>query len=160
MTKKPEPTREDFHRRCAKELFNRVWTLLETADRSPEQVDEMIHASHASRHHWGQVGGPLQFARGEWQIARVYAALHRAEPAMFHARRCLAWCRSGHLGAFDHAYAHEAIARAAALQGDGQEVRKALAHSQTHAREIEKDHDRQMLLDDLRSIPGFVELVS
>ena len=42
----------------------------------------MLHAAHASRFHWGEVGEPVNFARGEWQISRVYAVLGRPEPAI------------------------------------------------------------------------------
>jgi hypothetical protein len=68
-------------------LFNYTWTLLEHPDRTPDQDDEMLHAAHASRYHWGE---PVNLSRGEWQVARVYCVLGRAEPALFHARRCVA----------------------------------------------------------------------
>src|SRR5215211_4699724 len=77
------------HRRLAAELFNRVWSLLEQTDRSQSDDDTVLHAAHASRFHWGEVGEPVNFARGEWQVSRVYAVLGRSEPALFHARRCL-----------------------------------------------------------------------
>ena len=66
-----------------------TWTLLEKTDRTPAQDDEMLHAAHASRYHWGEIGDPVNLARGEWQCSRVYAILGRAEPALWHARRCL-----------------------------------------------------------------------
>src|SRR5204862_6157437 len=66
-------------------LFNHVWTLLETPDRTVEQDDEMIHAAHASRYHWGEVGEKVNLARGEWQCSRVYAVLGRADPALHQA---------------------------------------------------------------------------
>ena len=69
-------------RQLAVDLFNHVWTLLEKTDRTPMQDDEMLHAAHASRYHWGEVGEPVNFARGEWQCSRVYAVLGRAEPAL------------------------------------------------------------------------------
>ena len=74
-------------RQLAVDLFNHVWTLLGTPGRSPETDDEMIHASQASRCHWGKVGSPANLGRGEWQIARVYATLGRSEPALYHARQ-------------------------------------------------------------------------
>src|SRR6202008_682072 len=70
-------------------LFNYTWTLLENPNRSPEQDDEMLHAAHASRYHWGEVGEKVNLARGEWQVSRVYSVLGRGEPALYHARRCL-----------------------------------------------------------------------
>ncbi len=79
------PIDDGTRRTLAVDLFNHVWTLLERTDRTPMQDDEMLHAAHASRFHWGEVGEPVNLARGEWQCSRVYAVLDRAEPAMWHA---------------------------------------------------------------------------
>ena len=83
------------HRQLAVDLFNSVWRLLERTDRTAAEDDEMLHAAHASRHHWGEVGERVNLARGEWQCSRVYAVLGRAEPAMWHAQRCLHPVRGG-----------------------------------------------------------------
>ena len=40
------------HRQLGVDLFNFVWTLLEKPNRTPDEIDTMIHAAHASRHHW------------------------------------------------------------------------------------------------------------
>src|SRR5215218_5159161 len=77
----------------------------------------MLHAAHASRFHWGEVGEPVNFARGEWQVSRVYAVLGRSEPALFHAHRCLEICQAHQIGDFDLAFAYEALARASAVAG-------------------------------------------
>ena len=48
------------HRGLAAALFNHVWTLLETSDRTRDQDDEMLHAAHASRYHWSQTGAEAE----------------------------------------------------------------------------------------------------
>jgi hypothetical protein len=106
------PLDPERQRQLAKDLFNHVWTLLEADSRTAAQDDEMIHAAHASRYHWGVVGEPVNLARGEWQCSRVYAVLARAEPALWHGRRCLDICDEHGIGDFDLAYAYEALARA------------------------------------------------
>ena len=68
-------------RRLAAGLFNRVWELLEKADRTADDDDEMVNAAHASRYHWGETGEPVHRARGDWQCSRVYAVLGRPEPS-------------------------------------------------------------------------------
>jgi hypothetical protein len=88
----PSAPREE-HRKFAVELFNLTWSLLDKKDRTKEDDDRMIHAAHASRFHWGEIGTPLEFERGEWQISRVYSALKRSEPATYHAKRCLEICK-------------------------------------------------------------------
>jgi len=56
-------------RRLAGGLFNRVWELLEKPDRSVADDDDIVHTAHASRYHWGQVGEPVHWARGEDGLA-------------------------------------------------------------------------------------------
>jgi hypothetical protein len=101
-------------------LFNYTWTLLENAHRTPEQDDEMLHAAHASRYHWGEVGEKVNLARGEWQVSRVYAVLGRGEPALYHARRCVEINEANADGRedWDLGSAFEAMARASAVAGD------------------------------------------
>ena len=98
------------------DLFNEVWRLLE----SREDDDRMLHAAHASRFHWGEAEEctPENLARGEWQVSRVYTVLGRAEPAIWHAQRCLEHCEENGIGDWDLAYAFESLARALALAGD------------------------------------------
>ena len=51
----------DLHKKFAVELFNRTWDLLDKEDRTQEEADTMIHAAHASRYHWGEIGTPFEF---------------------------------------------------------------------------------------------------
>src|SRR6478736_3842806 len=64
-------------RQLAVDLFNHTWELLDKADRTAADNDEMIHSAHASRFHWGEVPDhePGNVARGEWLCSRVYAVL-------------------------------------------------------------------------------------
>jgi len=108
---------KESHRKYAVDLFNLTWSLLDKKNRTAEEYDKMIHAAHASRFHWGEIGTPLEFERGEWQISRVYSVLRRSEPALYHARRCLEICKKNTIGDFDIAFAYEALARAYAVAG-------------------------------------------
>jgi hypothetical protein len=103
------------HRQLGVDLFNEVWRLLEARD----DDDRMLHAAHASRYHWGEAPQckPENLARGEWQVARVYAVLGRGEAAVWHARRCLEHCEENGIGDWDLAYAYEALARGHAVAG-------------------------------------------
>ncbi len=141
------------HRQLAADLFNHVWTLLEMPERTPMQDDEMLHAAHASRYHWGVVGTPENLGRGEWQCSRVYAVLGRAEPALWHARRYLSLCEEHGIADWDLAFAHEAIARALAVAGDRAGAQAAVARARELAATIAEDEDRELLLSDLATIP-------
>ncbi|WP_328557483.1 MULTISPECIES: MerR family transcriptional regulator [unclassified Streptomyces] len=141
-------------RRLAVDLFNGVWRLLEQEDRSVEDDDRMLHMAHASRHHWGQVGTPVNLSRGEWQCSRVYAVLGRAEPALHHARRGLEICLAHGIGDWDLAYAYESLARAHAVAGDKEQARAWTEQALAAAENIAEDDDRELVLTDLEGIPA------
>ena len=141
-------------RKLAAELFNGVWALMETEDRTVAQDDRMLHMAHASRHHWEQVGTPANLARGEWLCSRVYAVLGRGEPALHHARRVLELCEEHGIGDWDLAFAHEALARAHAVAGDRAAAAAALERARAAAEDIADPQDRELLDADLRTIPG------
>jgi hypothetical protein len=144
----------DVERKLAVRLFNDVWTLMEAEHRTPADDDRMLHMAHASRYHWGQVGAPVNLARGEWQCSRVYAVLRRAEPSLFHARRVLEICEENGIGDFDLAFAYEALARAHAVGGDGKLAREMTEKALAAAKGIAQDEDRTLVLADLETIPG------
>jgi hypothetical protein len=142
-------------RRLAVDLFNHAWSLLRLPERTPEQDDELIHAAHASRHHWAEVGTAANLARGEWQVSRVYATLGRPEPALYHAGRCLAYCESdpGALENWDLPYAYEALARAHAVAGNAAEARANGERARVLGERIADDEDREQLAADLATLP-------
>jgi DNA-binding transcriptional MerR regulator len=149
-----EPMDPADERRLAAALFNATWTLMEKEDRSRDEDDAMLHMAHASRHHWGQVGTPVNLARGEWQVSRVYALLRRPEPCLHHAQRVLDLCQENSLGDFDLAFAYEALARGHAIAGDSEQARACTEQALAAAEDVTADDDRELLLSDLESIPG------
>jgi hypothetical protein len=152
MTETSMKLSPDQHRQCAKALFNSVWTLLEQTGRTKDEDDLMIHRAHAMMLHWLQVGEPVNFARGEWQLARVYAVLGRFEPALHHAQRCREICEDNALGAFDKGFACEALARAHAVGGNEPQMASFLDRAGTIARQIDDQEDRAILLADLTTV--------
>jgi len=141
-----------MHRAQGVELFNFTWTLIEKNDRTQAETDKMIHAAHASRHHWGFVGEPKNFARGEWQISRVYSVLGRVEPAMYHAQRCLAICEEHGIGDFDIAYAYEALARATSIAGAERQLIEYVSKARQLGAKIADAEDRSHFEEDLATI--------
>ena len=154
-----EPVGAATHRRLAVALYNRAWSLLEQDARSPEDDDELVHAAHASRWHWGEVGTPANLARGEWLCARVYATLGRAEPALHHGERCLRLVEAGGEGFedWDRAAAHEAIARARLTVGDVAGAHTAFALATESATVVADPDDRAQIE---RELAGLAELLS
>ena len=143
------------HRALGVALYNHVWTLLENADRTPAETDEMIHAAHASRLHWSRAEGsePVNLARGEWQCSRVYAVLGRGEPALWHARRCLAINEASGSADWDIASAYEAMARASAVDGDPVAAADWKARASAALDGIADQDDRDVIEGDLATLP-------
>ncbi len=142
-------------RQLAAGLFNYTWTLLEREDRTAEDIDRMIHAAHASRLHWDVIGLPSNRARGEWLCSRVYATLGRAEPALWHARRCLAIVEAGGEGFedWDLPAAYEGLARASAVAGDRDQAEVWRARSRDALRAVAGAEDRELIEGDLATLP-------
>jgi DNA-binding transcriptional MerR regulator len=143
------------HRQLGVDLYNSTWTLLEKADRTPAETDELIHRAHASRWHWGQVGelgGPVNLARGEWLCSRVYALLGRGEPGVWHARRCVEINEAAGNGDWDIASAYEAMARALLVSGDRAGAAEWKAKATAALAGIAEADDREVIEKDLAGI--------
>lgn len=133
-------------------LFNLTWTLLDKDDRTDEESDRMVHMAHASRHHWEAVGSDENRAGGEWQCSRVYAVLGRAEPALHHARRSIAYADREGVAAWMRASAQEALARALLLAGDRDGAIAARDRALDLLAEEEDAEDRSIVADDLATL--------
>lgn len=147
------PLPPDVQTQVGKDLFNYTWTLIELDRRTVAQEDAMVHAAHASRHHWTQVGKPENLARGDWLISHVYAILGRPEPALHHAHRCLQICRENGIADWDIAAAYEALARASAVAGDIAGRDRYIAEGLAACRHIAEDEEREHIVKQFEDIP-------
>jgi hypothetical protein len=135
-------------------LFNHTWTLLEKPRRTAAETDEMIHAAHASRYHWGELGEGVNLARGEWQCSRVYAVVGRGEPALWHAGRCVEINEANSdREDWDLASAYEAMARALAVAGDLPAATEWKARAQAAFATIAEAEDREAIGRDIATLP-------
>ena len=110
--KQPQFNLQQAHRWFAVECNNHAWDLIEKSDRTADETDAMLHAAHASCHHWLQIGGELEHARACTLLATAY---HRAgffERGMHFALRALACLEEPGITPtpFDRACAHGAMA--------------------------------------------------
>ena len=145
----------DEHRELGKELFNRTWELMELEPRTVEQEDELIYTAHASRYHWSRAGGPEHAARGEWQCSRVYAVLGRGEPAVWHAKRCLAYIEAAgdDVDVWDAAAAYEALSRAYAVAGDRVAAADWKSRAVAATAAIADPDERGVIENDIATLP-------
>lgn len=148
-------TETEWHTKCAKDLFNLTWDYLDRTDRSPDDDAAMLNAAYGSCYHWSVIGQPVNFARGEWQLARVHAVLGQPEGALRHAGRSLAICEANGIGDFDLAFAHEALARAHAVAGNTDNTKRHIALAQEAATKIAEEDNRKYFLGELATVPGF-----
>jgi len=115
----------------------------------------MVHAAHASRYHWIHAGEAANHATGEWQIARVYSVLGRAEPALHHARRCLEILEEAGIRGFHRASACEGLAKAHSVAGHVEECLRYIELAKAESESITDEEDRKVLFDQLREIPEY-----
>jgi len=143
------------HRAMGVGLYNRTWELLEIANRTKAQDDELVDTAHASAWHWRQVGNAANAARSHWLCARVYAVLERGEPAAHHAARAVALVEAGGDGfeAWDAAAAAEAMTRALRVQGDRDGAARWRERTTALLAVIEGADDREVIERDLTQIP-------
>jgi hypothetical protein len=142
----------DEHRRLGSELYNRTWELLE----SGADPDEIAATAHASAYHWLHAAGATtaNAARSHWLCSHVYAVLGRPEPALHHAARCLALVENAprEMEDFDLPAAYEALARAHAVAGGGDEARRFLQLGRAEAAKMADAEDREHLESQFASI--------
>ena len=134
-------------------LFNRVWELLEKADRSSDDDQELVNAAHASRYHWTGIGGAKEKAIGDWQISRVYSVLGRGEPSVHHARLCLASATQVEGEEWLLASAYEGLARAYAVAGDTHAASEWKAKALARLEEVADADDREIVQGDIDTLP-------
>jgi hypothetical protein len=144
--------KKEWHLALAKELFNGVWDYLVRSDRTKEDDIQMIHMVHAMRFHWGLVGTPLEFARADWQVSRVYAELGFGVMSYKYANSSLALCEKHDLGDFDLAFAYEGLARASAVSSDTEKGRGYVTLAQAAGVEIKEDDDREYFFSELEKV--------
>ena len=145
------------HEAFARKINGEVWALLEKADRTPDEDEQMLLAAHASYYHWLHAGTNVHRQRGEWMLARVHIILGPEAEARRHARRCLELTgqHASEVKDFDLAYAQEAIARATAMAGDKGEARRLEEMAEGLGEKIHDEEDRKIFLSDLHSGPWF-----
>jgi hypothetical protein len=139
----------EYYRRTAATCFNRAWDYLEMKHRDSKDEEEMLNLAHASRYHWGVIGSPRQRAVGDWQLARVYAAIGDAELSLQFALSSLRTCEQKHLKDIVPS-AMEGVARAYAIAGDGVNAKRILGMAREKLAKLDLGaEDRKVFLSQM-----------
>jgi hypothetical protein len=139
-------------RQLAATIFNHVWDLLEKRIAASPRTTRCSTARTRAGTTGAWWGSRCTGPAGEWQCARVYAVLGRAEPALHHAGRCFELATQHHLGPFDLGAAYEAIARAYLIAGDAAKTAGHVALARAEASKVADAEDRAILEANLASL--------
>ena len=146
-----------WHRMQGVAANNSTWELLDGRDLTDDEADDLLGRAYAATYHWRRAEGTtaVNAARGSWLVSRCHAVLGHGEMALHHARRSAAHVEeAGELAAdFDHAYAHEATARALACLGRLDEAR--VEFELAKAVEIADPEDLAIVEGDLKTEPWY-----
>lgn len=146
------PSDEDiarWRRTLASRDFNHTWGLLDEEELTREEEEEMLASSFSQRHQWYQVGTAHNWAIADWQVSRVAAVLGYEDLSRRFGERSLELAAEHDLGPFVTGFAHEAIARAAALVDDVETFTEHLELARAALADIADDEDREVLEADL-----------
>ena len=148
---------KSVHRSLAVEANNSTWDILgkPAAEISMAEAEEMTRRAYAAAYHWERAEGyaPVNGARADWLLSRVWAVRGNGHIALHHAQRCLDACDAHVLNDFDRAYAHEAMARSLACVGNQLEAREHLSKAKSVV--IADAEDKALVDSDLAAEPWF-----
>ena len=89
---------------------------------------------------------------GFWQTSRIYALLGQADNARRYGQLCLSASQREDVPPFYLGYAYEALARAEAVGGNEGKMQSYLDIAKMTAEEIKEADEKNMLLEDLKTI--------
>lgn len=128
----------EFHRKVAAECFNKTWDYLEKENRSSEDDQMMLSLAHASRYHWSLIGEPRNFAIGDWQVSRVYAALNQSDLSLVFAEKAVETSQKHNLSE-QLVSAYEGLARAYAVAKKYRSAKEFINKARDQLREVSLD---------------------
>jgi hypothetical protein len=108
-------------------------------------LEHALDMAYASRYHWSKVGKPVNLARADYIISRVYSAMGRSEPALYHAKRCLKTTEETRIGDWDLAFAYEALSRANSVAKNKAEYEKYRKLTLKAMENIRGEEDRKVV---------------
>ncbi|MCB9520843.1 MAG: hypothetical protein H6699_08210 [Myxococcales bacterium] len=123
------------------ECNNRGWDLVERAERSAAETEEMVIAASTAAYHWRRVGTPLNVARADMLLA-LALAFAGAPQASEVAARQLAFYDEAGCEDWERALAHAAVAAAARASGDDARFGEQLGLARAARNRVESDDER------------------
>jgi hypothetical protein len=109
----------EWHRAQAITATNSTWDMI-TAERTPDNDEEMLRRAYAAAYHWARAAGraPANEVRARYLLAKAHLVAGDAHAAARYADSCHDGCVEHGLADFDLAYALEMQARSALALGE------------------------------------------
>ena len=150
----------DIHRWLGVHLNNEAWKIIDEWGTEPDDQprrEEALYRAYASVYHWMQVGNPINQGRGEHLVSRTAVLVGFPELAIRHASRYLELIEAHPDLAedWDHAFAHEAMARALAMAGEVELARMEMLEAEQLCDLIAEEEDRAIVAAELAREPWF-----
>ena len=150
-------TMDEFHKKIAVQSNNGIWPILDKEVPTEAEIEEAMHMAHTARHHWSKVGTIVNAVRAEYMIARIYAHMKRAEPALFHANRGLELAKEAEKTDeswkdWDMPFIYEALARAHVVAGNKKECKKYVEMAQKATNAVKGLEDKKICQGELDKV--------
>ncbi len=159
MAHQPDFDIDTAHRWFGIEFNNGIFPLLEKADRTDDETEEMIALAYASTLHWRKHSkhSIANSARGENMIATTLTYAGRKEGALHHAHRNydIVFNNVNDVADFDITYALMVMARALALNGDIDKAREYYDECEKSIEAIKDDEDKKICVTDFMTGPWY-----
>jgi uncharacterized protein YndB with AHSA1/START domain len=146
-----------WHRTQGIAAHNSAFELMDGRSLSRDEADDLLARVYAASYHWARAADrtPINAARAAYTIARAHATLGQGEMALSWVDRYAELlARAGDEAAdFDHAFLHEARARALASAGRLDEAAKERELAVTYP--VADPDDKAIVDADLRTEPWY-----
>ena len=147
-------SKQIIHEAFSGGCFNKCWTLIEKADRSPEDVEDMLLLAQASLWHWKQRNDctPVNLSVAYWQLSRVYALAGNYDQALLFGDKCLKVSEDGNLPPLYVGYAYEALARTKVLNKDFTAARRFIEKAEKELEGVTDKDEKEFLETDIAEL--------
>lgn len=148
-------TLDQAHRYFGVEYNNAIFPIITQANPSPEAQSRAISLAHAALLHWEAYSGfkIVNKQRGLYMLAKAYLCANDALNAQRYAQQCfdISQAHSQEMQDFDHAYAHELMARVEALKGNQEGFKKYYDQATKLGNELSNKEDQKIFQGDMES---------
>ena len=130
--------------------------LEDRPERSAAETQLMKIAARTGRRFWEICGTWTNVERAEYRLAMTHLAAGETTEALAHARLCLSVCEENAADAGERFFAHEALAKASHVSGDGAAASTSRDAAAACAAEIEDESFRGYCGGELAKLDAFL----